>query len=145
MKVYTLYFLTILLCLPALVSSQDLPYITDQEVPDSIASIDYLVLRKRFFKFSNDLPANVDSLTVEHYAKYLITTAHQKDLKADFAKFYDSLSDFRGGDIEILDYAIDYTVNIELSDIYQRFKLWKNSHVVLIKLKTSFLQQKLKK
>ncbi|WP_405201957.1 helix-turn-helix domain-containing protein [Dokdonia sp. LLG6352-1] len=108
-----------------MVSSQDLPYITDQEVPDSIASIDYSVLRKRFFKFSNDLPANVDSLTVEHYAKYLITTAHQKDLKADFAKFYGSLSNFRGGDIEILDYAIDYTVNIKLSDIYERLLLDK--------------------
>lgn len=125
MKVYTLYFFTILLCLPALVSSQDLPYITDQEVPDSIAYIDYSILRKRFFRFAVEPPADVDSLTIELYAKSLIVKAQQEGLKPDFAKFYSSLSTFRGFDIEIIDYTIDYTKENQLSDLYERLLLEK--------------------
>ncbi len=131
MKVYTLYFFTILLCLPALVSSQDLPYITDQEVPDSIASIDYSVLRKRFFKFAVEPPADVDSLTIELYAKSLIIEAQQKELKADFAKFYSNLGTFRG-DIAIIDYALQHTDKQESSDLYEKILIEKAINLLYI-------------
>lgn len=124
MKVYTLYFFTILLCLPALVSSQDLPYITDQEVPDSIASIDYSVLRKRFFKFAVEPPADVDSLTIELYAKSLIIEAQQKELKDDIARFYCNLGTFRG-DIASIDYALQHTDKQESSDLYEQILITK--------------------
>ncbi|WP_237747142.1 helix-turn-helix domain-containing protein [Dokdonia sp. MED134] len=111
-----------------MVSSQDLPYITDQEVPDSIASIDYSVLRKRFFKISNDLPTNVDSLTIELYARSLITRAKQKELKADFAKFYSALGTFRG-DIASIDYALQHTDKQESSDLYEQILIQKAIHL----------------
>jgi AraC-like DNA-binding protein len=101
------------------ISAQELPYLSDIAVPDSIAVKSYPVLRTEFFALFNECKTSVDSLVLELKGKELVRRATLSRNKSDVAKFYLTLENLRDGDYDILEYILEYTRTNELDDSYE--------------------------
>ncbi|AWH75350.1 AraC family transcriptional regulator [Dokdonia sp. Dokd-P16] len=112
-------FIVIFMCSLFSISAQELPYLSDIAVPDSIAVKSYLVLRTEFFALFNECKTSVDSLALELKGKELVRRATLSRNKSDVAKFYLTLENLRDGDYDILEYILEYTRTNELDDSYE--------------------------
>lgn len=101
------------------IRAQELPYLSDIAVPDSIAVKSYPVLRTEFFALFNECKTSVDSLVLELKGKELVRRATLSRNNSDVAKFYLTLENLRDGDYDILEYILEYTRTNELDDSYE--------------------------
>ncbi|WP_405253026.1 helix-turn-helix domain-containing protein [Dokdonia sp. Asnod3-C12] len=101
-------FIIFFLCSFFSISAQELPYLSDIAVPDSIAIKSYPVLRTDFFALFKENINSADSLILELQAKELIKRATFSDNKSDVAKFYLTLLDLRNADLSDSDFSNNY-------------------------------------
>lgn len=90
-------------------NAQDLPFLIDNKVPDSIRLQDYQTVRKKFFELTYKDPQVIDTLLLELYSKDLIIKATEKNDHLEVSKFYITLSDYREYSLPTIDYVIGYT------------------------------------
>ncbi len=107
------------------ISAQELPYLSDIVVPDSIAVKSYPVLRTEFFALSKLNNSSLDSLVLELQGKELIKRATLSENKSDVAKIYLTLDDARDGVLDLLEYILEYTKTNNLSNSYEAALLHK--------------------
>jgi len=111
------------------ISAQELPYLSDITVPDSIAIKSYPVLRTEFFALSKLNNSSLDSLVLELKGKELIKRATQSENKSDVAKIYLTILDLRNSNLsdtnvsnnyyDLLEYLLQFTQVNELSSFYE--------------------------
>jgi AraC-like DNA-binding protein len=118
-------FIIFFLCSFFSISAQELPYLSDIAVPDSITVKSYPLLRTEFYDLSVVSNSSLDSLVLELKGKELIKRATKDENKFDVAKFYLTLDNARGSDYDILDYILEYTRANELDDNYEAALLQK--------------------
>ena len=98
--------------------AQDLPFLIDNKVPDSIRLQDYQTVRKKFFELTYKDPQVIDTLLLELYSKDLIIKATEKNDHLEVSKFYITLSDYREYSLPTIDYVIGYTTIHNLDEFY---------------------------
>ena len=99
-------------------NAQDLPFLIDNKVPDSIRLQDYQAVRKKFFELTYKDPQVIDTLLLELYSKDLIIKATGKNDHLEVSKFYITLSDYRENSLPTIDYVIGYTTIHNLDEFY---------------------------
>lgn len=99
-------------------NAQDLPFLIDNKVPDSIRLQDYQAVRKKFFALIHNDTQVVDTLLLELYGKDLIIKATGKNDHLDVSTFYDTLSDYRENSLPTIDYVIGYTTAHNLYEFH---------------------------
>ncbi|WP_298350237.1 helix-turn-helix domain-containing protein [uncultured Dokdonia sp.] len=99
-------------------NAQDLPFLIDNKVPDSIRLQDYQAVRKKFFELTYKDPQVIDTLLLELYSKDLIIKATEKNDHLEVSKFYITLSDYRENSLPTIDYVIGYTTIHNLDEFY---------------------------
>ncbi len=98
--------------------AQDLPFLIDDKVPDSIRLQDYQAVRKKFFALIHNDTQVVDTLLLELYGKDLIIKASGKNNHLEVSTFYDTLSDYREDSLPTIDYVIGYTTEYNLYEFH---------------------------
>lgn len=99
-------------------NSQDLPFLIDNKVPDSIRLQDYQAVRKKFFALIHNDTQVVDTLLLELYGKDLIIKATGKNDHLEVSTFYITLSGYRENSLPTIDYVIEYTTRHNLDEFY---------------------------
>ena len=99
-------------------NAQDLPFLIDNKVPDSIRLQDYQTVRKKFFALIHNDTQVVDTLLLELYGKDLIIKATGKNDHLEVSTFYDTLSNYRENSLPTIDYVIGYTTEYNLYEFY---------------------------
>ncbi|AWH75349.1 AraC family transcriptional regulator [Dokdonia sp. Dokd-P16] len=118
-------FIVIFMCSLFSISAQELPYLSDIDVPDSISVKSYPVLRADFFTLFKDDMTSVDSLVQELKSKELIKRATRSKNKSDIAKFYLVLAELRNNDFDLFDYILNFTEENNLLVLYETTLLSK--------------------
>ncbi|ANH60873.1 helix-turn-helix domain-containing protein [Dokdonia donghaensis] len=98
--------------------AQDLPFLIDDKVPDSIRLQDYQTVRKKFFELTYKDPQVIDTLLLELYSKDLIIKATEKNDHLEVSTFYDTLSNYRENSLPTIDYVLEYTKTHNLDEFY---------------------------
>ncbi|EAQ40039.2 transcription regulator, AraC family [Dokdonia sp. MED134] len=98
--------------------AQDLPFLIDNKVPDSIRLQDYQTVREKFFALIHNDIQVIDTLLLELYGKDLIIKATGKNDHLEVSNFYDTLSDYRENCLPTIDYVLKYTKTHNLDEFY---------------------------
>ncbi len=125
MTIRTPLFIIFFLCSLLSISAQELPYLSEIAVPDSIAVKSYPVLRTEFFALFEEDMTSVDSLVLELKGKELIKRAARSENKSDVVKFYLVLAELRNNDFDLFDYILNFTEENNLLVLYETALLSK--------------------